>query len=301
MTCWKLTKKDPEARCFISWNPDNKSFEIKRPKNLQPILSKYFRSDKYKSLVRQLNIHGFKKKWACEKIIFSHIMFKRGFIEDLKYIKREPVKNKGGKPKIDEQSLDYETLNRHRDSLLMLVRDKEQKIKQVKLRKIEKILKQRTKTEDKEKDILQMVHLLFRSKGLFEKEKLIGEKTNNPDLGLVLDCVGNNGGIGDLSNVLNSVKDFSEFAKDFYKLLKRATIFDSGYATPYKMQEEDGIQMMVPVFKISPMKETKKETTIQENTQKKDLLGNSNFRTYIRESEKNLGRELMSQTSEFLF
>lgn len=269
---------------------------------MQPLLAKYFRSDKYKALMRQLNIHGFTRKWACEKVIFSHIMFKRGHIEDLKYIKREAIKKTSNEFNLEDDTVDYDSLNRRRDSLLMALKEKERRVKEFKLRKIEKLHKEKSEREDKERYIFKMVHLLFRSKGLFAKDKIKEVKSTNPELGLVLSHLENSSGsLEDLSNVLNSVKDFLGFSKDFYKILSQAKIFDSGMATPYNIKEEEGIQMMVPIFKISPIKTTEEDKKVRETLPKKDLLSNSNFRTYIRESEKNLGREKMSLTSEFLF
>lgn len=77
----------------ICWCPDGQSFRINDPKALVPILHKYFRQTKYKSLLRQLQGYNFKRvTGGINKGYVSHPLFRRGMRSMCSQMKRKQNK-----------------------------------------------------------------------------------------------------------------------------------------------------------------------------------------------------------------
>ena len=81
---------------IVSWLEDGKSFRIHKPNEMVPILARFFRQTKYKSLLRQLQGYGFKRVTRGEnKGNVSHHLFVRGNRALCMQMKRKQAAPKG--------------------------------------------------------------------------------------------------------------------------------------------------------------------------------------------------------------
>ena len=81
---------------IVSWLEDGKSFRIHKPNEMVPILARFFRQTKYKSLLRQLQGYGFKRVTSGEnKGNVSHHLFVRGNRALCMQMKRKQAASKG--------------------------------------------------------------------------------------------------------------------------------------------------------------------------------------------------------------
>lgn len=271
-------------------------------------MSKHFRSDKYKSLVRQLNIHGFKKNRSSEKINYSHLMFIKGNRDDLKYIRRVAVKNedKNKDDKAIENTEDYDTL---KNRLSQFKKDYEEKC--AKIKKINDERKNSKKNFEsrfngKETRVLKLLHLLFKSRGKFSKSQLrnIGKKF--PTLEAVLTNLSGKKDIkAEIFSVMDGIGDLDAFADSVYSLFNSEVKAESVFNTPFKKDPQiEKLRAIVPNFGISPIKssfnvEAKKEEKQRENESHVEW---SIFKTPIKrveEEEREKGKDPVLEVKEF--
>lgn len=224
-------------------------------------------------------------------LTFSHYMFKRGNEADLVYIRREAIKNK--KSTVEEEgSIDFLKLMEERERLRkdLLVNETKTKEKELKLRSA--LIEKKKELKAKDLKLLKLLHLVFKSRGLFDKNK-IGK--GNKEGGFLRRLLEREESFNEhLSILLSSVESIDGFADRVYSVLKEAILFDSIAGSPYKVEEEDGIKLIVKAFGRDSRTQF---GGISSKREDKDLIGQSNFRTYVRESEGNLRGNM----SEFFF
>ena len=304
MFCQRQDKKDEESENAIKWTDNGESFEIIDSASLRKILGKHFRSDKYKSLVRQLNIHGFKRDRDCDRVIYTHMMFKRGNFDDLRYIKRVAVKT-GVKNQEDieiENVEDYDVLTKR---LAEYKKEFEAKTQYVKELTQEHQMKESKHVKDvsgKEMRVLKMLHLLFKSKGNFNKQQLQKIGKSFPALEFVLNNLRNKNDLkSEILTLLNSISNIDSFADSVYNLFSNELKIDSLFNTPFKKNQDDGFKVIVPVFGVSPIKSCGKNES--ERARDTDpIIDNSIFKTPIKEPEGEIkSKDNVADVRGFIF
>ena len=93
-------KKGVEARNIIAWQEHGRSFIIRHQKLFEKyLLGKYFKTTKYRTFQRQLNMYGFKRLTnERERGSYYHEKFLRSFPNLCSMINRIQVKGNGFKP-----------------------------------------------------------------------------------------------------------------------------------------------------------------------------------------------------------
>ena len=85
------------AQC-IHWSSDGEALVITSPTEFLKILPKHFKARSFASFVRQLNMYDFHKVRGYKQVhVFRHPFFTRSHPENLKYVKRKPVKHNNDK------------------------------------------------------------------------------------------------------------------------------------------------------------------------------------------------------------
>lgn len=293
-----------ESGTAIKWTDDGNSFEIIDSASLRKTLGKHFRSDKYKSLVRQLNIHGFKKDRNSERVIYSHLMFKRGNFDDLRYIKRVAVKT-DQKKKEDaeiENVEDYEVLTQRLAAFKQAFEDKTKYVEELTQEYHAKESKHVKDVNGKEIRVLKMLHLLFKSKGSFSKTQLQKIGKTNPALEFILNNIRNKKDLKkEILALLNSINNIDAFADSIYNLFSNELKIDSLFNTPHKKNQDEGFRVVVPIFGVSPIKSCGKNEP-ERSKEADPIIDNSIFKTPIKNPESDSKpKDGVSDVSEFIF
>lgn len=84
---------DPSSDAIVSWSEDESGLMIHNMKSFKKeVLPKYFRSTKFQSFKRQLNMYGFSKNCLLQVkgcVIYNNPFFVKGQFEQLALIKRQ--------------------------------------------------------------------------------------------------------------------------------------------------------------------------------------------------------------------
>lgn len=93
----KLVKMlEEEDADIVTWTPDGDAFVIcDQQRFAQEVLPKYFRSAKWNSFQRQLNLYNFYvHNKSFDRLVYANPLFHRGRMDLIRLIKRSPVKRK---------------------------------------------------------------------------------------------------------------------------------------------------------------------------------------------------------------
>jgi len=97
----KLVKMlDDENPDIVSWTTDGEAFVIcDQQRFAGEVLPKYFRSAKWNSFQRQLNLYNFYvHNKSFDRLVYANPLFRRGRMDLIRLIKRSPVKRKADTP-----------------------------------------------------------------------------------------------------------------------------------------------------------------------------------------------------------
>jgi len=86
----RLIQTDPEHRTIITWSDSGKAFRIKNVALFAShVLPKYFRTSKFSSFQRNLNLYGFSKvRRGPDTDMYAHPAFVRGQPESLSHLRK---------------------------------------------------------------------------------------------------------------------------------------------------------------------------------------------------------------------